>query len=96
MLTRQSIHARRDDILAVARRYGALEIRLVGSVARNQAGELSDVDFLVRFEPGRTLLDQGGLLMDLRELLGVDVDVISEGALSGRFQKQILMDAAAI
>ena len=43
----------------------------------------SDVDLVVRFEPGRSLFDQGGLLMDLRELLGVKVDVVSEGALSG-------------
>jgi uncharacterized protein len=96
MLTRESIHARRDEINAIARRYGATDIRIFGSVARNEATGESDVDFLVRFEPGRTLLDQGGLLMDLRELLGVDVDVISEGALSGRFEKEAIRDLAAI
>jgi predicted nucleotidyltransferase len=54
------------------------------------------VDFLVRFEPGRSLLDQGGLVMDLRELLGVKVDVVSDGALSGRFGQTVRKEAVPI
>lgn len=96
MLTRQDILDRRDEILAIAERYGATDLRLFGSLARGDATEDSDVDLLVRFEPGRSLLDQGGLLMDLRELLGVKVDVVSQGALSGRFAERVLREAIAI
>lgn len=96
MPKKADILRRREEIIAVARRYGASEVRLFGSVARDEAGESSDVDFVVRFEPGRSLLDQGGLLMELRGLLGVDVDVISEGALTGRFGRIVRSQAVAI
>ena len=85
MTRRDDILGRRREIAALARRHGATRVRLFGSVARGEDAEGSDVDFLVRFEPGRSLLDQGGLLMDLRDLLGVEVDVVSEGAAGGRF-----------
>jgi uncharacterized protein len=91
--TKEDIHRRRDEILAVAALYGASDVRLVGSVARGDADADSDVDLLVRLEPGRSLLDLGGLVMDLRRLLGVKVDVISEGALFGRFGQAIRSEA---
>lgn len=72
---------RREAILEIARRYGAHDIRVFGSVARRDAGDSSDLDVIVRFEPYRSLPDHGGLLMDLRELLGVKVDVISEAGM---------------
>lgn len=84
---------RRGEIIAVAKRYGASDLRLFGSLARGDATESSDVDLLVRLEPGRSLFDLGGLLMDLRELLGVKVDVVSEGALSGRFGEIVRREA---
>jgi len=87
MITKDDILKRREEIIAVALRYGASDIRIFGSVARGDATETSDVDLIVRFGPGRTLLDHGGLLMDLRDLLRVKVDVIDEGALSGRFEQ---------
>jgi predicted nucleotidyltransferase len=96
MICKQDIFSRREEILALAARYGAKDLRLFGSVARGDAVEGSDVDFLVRFEPGRSLLDQGGLVMDLRELLGVKVDVVSEGALSGRFAQTVRKEAVPI
>lgn len=86
----------RDQIIALGMRYGATNMRLFGSIARGDATETSDVDFVVRFEPGRSLMDQGGLLMDLRELLGVKVDVVSEGALTGRFGEQVRREAVPI
>ncbi|HZL38348.1 MAG TPA: nucleotidyltransferase family protein [Tepidisphaeraceae bacterium] len=85
MISRVELHQRRDEIIALAGRYGAHDVRIFGSFARGEETEASDVDLIVRFEPGRSLFDQGGLLMDLRELLGMKVDVVSEGALSGRF-----------
>jgi predicted nucleotidyltransferase len=96
MLSKQDILKRRDEIIAVAKRYGASDLRIFGSVARGEAGESSDVDFLVRFEAGRSLFDQGGLLMDLRQLLGVNVDVVSEGALSGRFGQIVRKEAVPL
>jgi predicted nucleotidyltransferase len=96
MLKKEDIIKRREQIIAVAQRYGASNLRIFGSVARGEMTEQSDVDFLVRFEPGRSLLDQGGLLMDLRQLLGVNVDVVSEGALSGRFGEIVRREAVPI
>jgi len=94
--SRADILRRRDAILAAARRHGASDVRLFGSVARGDADDASDVDFLVRFEPGRSLLDQGGLLMELRALLGVEVDVVSEGALAGRFGHAVRREAVPL
>jgi hypothetical protein len=96
MPTKSDILRRREEIVALARRYGASDVRLFGSVARGDSTESSDVDFLVRFEPGRSLLDQGGLLVELREMLGVNVDVLSEGALSGRFGQIVRSEAVPI
>ena len=96
MLSKEDILRRRDEIVAIAKRYGASNLRIFGSVARGDAGIGSDVDFVVRFEPGRSLLDQGGLLMDLRELLGVNVDVVSEGALKGRFGQLVNREAVPL
>jgi predicted nucleotidyltransferase len=96
MITKDAIHNRREEIIAIASRYGASNVRIFGSVARGDATDGSDVDLLVRFEPGRSLLDQGGLLMELRELLGMKVDVVSEGALSGRFGQLVRSEAAPL
>lgn len=83
----------RERVLDICRSYGASDVRLFGSLARGDADEASDIDLVVRFAPGRSLLDHGGLLMDLRELLGVEVDVVSEGSLSGRFGDAVRREA---
>jgi predicted nucleotidyltransferase len=93
MLTRDDILKRRDEIIAIAQRHGASNVRIFGSVARGESSEHSDLDVLVRLEPGRSLFDQGGLLMDLRDLLGIKVDVIDEAALSGRFGQIVRREA---
>jgi predicted nucleotidyltransferase len=93
MPRKQDILDHRDQILAIASRYGASQVRLFGSVARGDDTPDSDVDFLVRFEQGRSLLDQGGLLMELRGLLGMKVDLLSEGALTGRFGEHVQREA---
>jgi predicted nucleotidyltransferase len=85
MITHDQIRRRREEIISVAQKYGASEIRIFGSVARGDANEESDLDLVVRFEPGRSLFDQGGLLMDLREMRGIRVHGVDEGALTGRF-----------
>lgn len=96
MVTRSRLHELRGEIIELARRYGAYDVRVFGSVARGDAISTSDVDLVVRFTPGRTLLDQGALLMDLRDLLGEKVDLLSEGALTGRFGETIRREAVAL
>ena len=74
----------RAAIRAAAARRRARSIALVGSVARGEDTDDSDYDFLARFEPGASLMDQAGLVGDLEDLLGCSVDVISAGALTDR------------
>lgn len=74
----------REEILGVAARHGARSIAVFGSVARGEADRTSDVDFLVEFEPGSTLLDLIHLQDDLEALLGTRVDVVSAGGLKPR------------
>jgi hypothetical protein len=93
MITRQTIHQKRDAILAVAARHGAHDIRVFGSVARGDTTESSDLDLIVRLDPDRSLFDLGGLVMDLRDLLGIKVDIISEGSLYGRFGQIVSKEA---
>lgn len=96
MITREEIFRRRDEILSLAKQYGAHNVRIFGSVARGDAAETSDLDIVVSFEPGRSLFDHGGLLMDLRELLGVKVDVVSEGGMRERFRNHVINEAIPI
>ncbi len=93
MFTREDIRSRRDAILEIAGRYGAHDVRIFGSVARGDAKDGSDLDLIVRFEPGRSLLDHGGLIMDLRELLNIKVDVIDEEAMRDRFRNYVMREA---
>ena len=90
------VRAKRETILEIAARHGARNVRLFGSVARGDADEQSDVDFLVDLDPGRSLLDMGGLLMDLRALLGRDVDVMTPRTLKPRIRVSALRDAIAL
>ena len=90
------LRQKREQILDLARRHGATRVRVFGSVARGDAGPGSDLDFLVDMEPGRSLMDQGGLLMDLRELLGCKVDVVTEPGLRDRIRQRVLQEAVAL
>jgi hypothetical protein len=87
------LQAKREEILRIAAQHGARNVRVFGSVARGEADEASDIDFLVELEPGRTLFDLGGLLMDLRELLGREVDVATERGLKPRIRERVLREA---
>ena|SRR5437667_2766980 len=93
MITTADIRARRDEIIAIGKRYGAFNFRIFGSVARGDATDQSDLDLIVKFEPDRSLLDHGGLLMDLRELLQMKVDVIDEDGMRPRFRDNVLKEA---
>jgi predicted nucleotidyltransferase len=94
--TMDELRERRTEIMAIARARGATRVRVFGSVARGDATEGSDLDFLVDLEPGRSLLDLGGLLMDLQDLLQRDVDVVTERGLRPRVAKRVLADAVEL
>ncbi len=93
MSANQLLQSKRVDILAIAARHGATNVRVFGSTARESATPASDIDFLVELEPGRTLLDLGGLLMDLQDLLERPVDVVTPNSLNERFRQQVLDEA---
>jgi uncharacterized protein len=84
------------DILRVASERGAYNIRVFGSVARGEADSKSDIDLLVDLEPGRSLFDLGGLLMDLQDLLGHKVDVVTERGLRERIRERVLKEAVPL
>ena len=90
------IKDRRADILRLASQYGARNVRVFGSVARGDADELSDIDFLVDLDEDRNLLDLGGLLMDLRALLNRDVDVVTADGLRARIKERVLREAVPV
>jgi predicted nucleotidyltransferase len=95
-LTIGALRARRRELLRVAAARGASNVRIFGSVARGEAGPDSDIDFLVDLEPGRSLLDLGGLLMDLQDLLGVGVDVVTPRGLKPRNAARVLAEAVPL
>jgi predicted nucleotidyltransferase len=87
---------RREEILRLAERRGAHSLRVFGSVARGEANENSDLDLLVAWEPGRSLLDHAGLVQDLQELLGMKVHVGTEKSLHWYVREQILREATLL
>jgi uncharacterized protein len=87
---------RRNDIVRVAARYGARNIRVFGSAARGDFSPSSDLDLLVDLDPDRTLMDLGGLLMELQEMLQVRVDVATEAMLRPKVRQRALADAVAL
>ena len=87
---------RRSEILAIARRYGADNVRVFGSVARGEADDRSDIDFLVELQPGRTLFDLGGMITELTELLGRHVDVVTVRGLKTRIRERVLAEAVSL
>jgi predicted nucleotidyltransferase len=93
MDTQQLLKARRKEILDLAARCGAFNVRVFGSVARGENRPDSDIDFLVNLEAGRSLLDLARLLRELSNLLGVPVDVMTEAGLRPRIKPQVLKEA---
>lgn len=87
---------KREEILRIAAQHGAQNVRIFGSTARGEAEEDSDVDVLVDLEAGRSLFDLGGLLMDLQDLLGRKVDVVTEKGLRTRIRDRVLREAVPL
>jgi hypothetical protein len=81
MALRALVDARREQIRSVVARHKGISVALFGSVARGEERADSDLDFLVEFGEGASLFDLARLEMDLEQLLGRDVDVVSVGGL---------------
>ncbi len=87
---------KRDEILRVAAKRGARNIRVFGSVARGESDARSDIDFLVDLEPDRSLFDLSGLLIDLQAVLQIEVDVVTERGLRARVRERVLREAVPL
>ena len=94
--TLDELRQRREQILALASRHGARNVRVFGSVARGDANPSSDIDLVVDFDHSCSLMDHGELVMDLEEALGRRVDVVSARALRDRFRDRVLREAVAL
>ena len=96
MVSLNSIMDRRGEILQLAAKHGATNVRVFGSVVRGQAGEGSDVDVLVRLDDDRSLLDHIALMQDLEDLLGCHVDVVEDRALHRLIRDRVLSEAVQL
>lgn len=86
----------REQILSIAAKHGAHTVRVFGSVARGEERPDSDIDFLVEMAPDRSLLDVGGLQMDLQETLAHRVDVVTRKGLKRRLLSRVLRESKAL
>jgi len=96
MRTEELLKEKRENVLDLAGKHGARNVRVFGSVARGESGAESDIDLLVKMEEGRSLLDLSALTLELRDLLGVKVDVVSEDGIYWLLRRKILKEARPI
>ncbi len=96
MGAKEILKSKREDILRIAAKYGANNVRVFGSVARGEAGPESDVDLLIELEPGRSLLDHVALLQDLEDFLSLKVGVVNEKALHHCIRDRVLREATPL
>jgi predicted nucleotidyltransferase len=92
----QEIQQKKEEILAVARQYGIVNVRIFGSVARGDDNPQSDIDFLVDLEEGCTLFDLGGALVKLQDLLGRKVDIVTKNGLHWYLREKIMKEARSL
>ncbi len=90
------IREQREAIVRIAAAHGATQVRLIGSVARGEARPDSDVDLLVTWNEGASLLDQAALKLDLEALLGRRVDIASDGWVKPSIRESVNRDAIAV
>ncbi|MBN1555382.1 MAG: nucleotidyltransferase family protein [Phycisphaerae bacterium] len=86
------IRSRREEILAIAARYGASQVRVFGSISRGEETPASDVDLLVHLDENRTLLDQIALIHALEDFLGCHVDVVDDEAVHPILREDIMAE----
>ena len=86
----------RAEILRLAEKYGARNVRVFGSVARGDSAEASDLDLLVEMERGRSYLDLVGFWQELEERLGAPVDVVTDGGINPHLREAIYREAVPL
>jgi len=96
MTARDVIHENRAEILKLAAKHGARNARLFGSVSRDEEESKSDIDILVDLDSDRSLMDLGGLVMDLEDLLGRKVDLVTEQGLHWYIRDKVLKEAVRL
>jgi predicted nucleotidyltransferase len=96
MVVDEQNRSRRDEILHIARANGATRVRDFGSIARGTARPDSHLDLLLELEPGRHLLDLVAIKQDLEDLLGREVHVVTEAAISPHMRDAILREATPL
>ena len=96
MIQSTTIQQNRQEILSLAQKHGVTNIKVFGSFARGEENEKSDVDFLVEMEKDRSLLDIGGLVMDLQDLLHRTIDVVEPNGLHYLIRDEVLKEAIPI
>jgi uncharacterized protein len=87
---------KREEILRIAASHGSRDVRVFGSLARGEAGPDSDIDILVNLDPVRSLLDIIAIKQDLEDLIGCDVDVVPEAAISPYIREEVLSEAVSL
>ena len=87
------VRQKRNEILRIAERHGAYNVRVFGSVARGEAGPDSDVDLLIDAGEKVSSWFPAGLILDLEDLLGRRVDVVTERALRPELRRYVLPEA---
>src|SRR5205085_3294740 len=93
MISKDILRQRRDDIARLAAKHGAMNIRVFGSVARDQAKQDSDLDLLIDVGPKTSSWFPAGLILDLENLLGCRVEVVTEKGLDPALRDQVLSEA---
>jgi uncharacterized protein len=87
---------RREEILRIAAGHGARDVRVFGSLARDEAGPDSDLGILVKLDPGRSLLDIIAIKQDLEDLMGCEVDVVTDAAISPYIREEVLRESVSL
>ena len=90
------LQGKRDEILRIAASHGAGDVRIFGSLARGAVGPESDIDILVKLDPGRSLLDIVAIKQDLEDLLACEVDVVTAAAISPYIREKVLREAVSL
>ena len=90
------IRDNRAQILSLASQHGIRSLKIFGSMARGDANESSDADFLVEMEEGYDLFDLGSCLMELQDLLHCKVDMVTTEALHPRIRENIIKEAQSL
>jgi len=96
MKIEQILREKRDEIQRIAAKHGARNVRVFGSVARGESRASSDIDLLVDTDPETSAWFPAGLVLDLEEVLGCKVEVVTEKGLNPHLKERVLEEAVPL